>query len=133
MKSKKYFFCILLSSFMFIAYANSSFIVKEVNLIDKDNEYCPLIKDITEILCDKLSTTEENIIQQDIFELSYNMYCPIILAYYEHKIDLFSVKTYLCICFLDKEKKLISLDIEECKTRNIDEIFVLPTFQNKKE
>jgi hypothetical protein len=126
MNIKKQFICILFILFGFDVFADSSLVVKEIASQEKDNEYLELINDTKKKVCDKLSTSEENVLEEAMYELSYKMYCPIVLIYFEHEINPFLSKTYLCVCFLDKEHKLDSLNIQECNTRNLDEIFILP-------
>lgn len=126
MRIKKQVVFILLILFSCVLFADSSFIVKKIETIDNNNEYFELANEVKKKLCCKLSTSEANILAENIYELSYEMYCPIILIYFEQKINLFSYKTYLCICFLNEEHNLESLDMHECNTRSINEIFVLP-------
>ena len=114
--------------FCFAVCADTSLEVKKKYSAD-NIEYDSIIDEVKERLCDKLSTTEDKIILQDLFELSYKMYNPILLIYYEFKPSLFSSNMYLCICCLDEERKLVSLNIEKCRTRKLNEIFDLPDSQ----
>lgn len=125
MGTKKQVVLILLMLLSFFVFADS-FVVKEIALMDKNDEYFELVSAAKKKLCDQLSTAEESIAKEGVYELSYGMYYPIVLIYFDYKINMFSNETYLCVCFLDEEHKLASLDIHECKSRKIDEIFVLP-------
>lgn len=61
---------------------------------------------------------------KDIYELSYLMYCPIVVIFYLHTKNNFEIEQYVCICMTDNNRNIVSINVQKCEARNLDEIFI---------
>ena len=50
---------------------------------------------------------------KDIYELSYLMYCPIVVIFYLHIKNNFEIEQYVCICMTDNNRNIISINVQK--------------------
>lgn len=128
MRNKKVFILIfsvfVISQFLYSADLS----IKKIETEDFRKNYPLCVDIINKELSQKLDISINEVKVEntsDIFELSYLMYCPIVLIFYLHTKSIFEIEQYVCICMTDENKNLISIDIKECDARNFNEIFIL--------
>lgn len=61
---------------------------------------------------------------ENIYEISYMAYTPIILIYYDHQLNFFNHEMYVIICTVDENKNLKHIDFQKCESRKIEEILI---------
>lgn len=126
MKSKQIFLLFFVLSFTSKVFSDSGLKTSRLSFDEFMNKYS-WNENVKEKIFNELKISEEEyfiINYENIYEISYMAYTPIILIFFEHQINLFSHEMYVLICTVDENKNLKHIDIQECESRKIEEIFL---------